>query len=164
MAKISLLVENYPWNNFLQLKVIAMFEEIFENGTSEFKQQALTKSRIVDTLVKLGGESGFNHNSNRRIRHGHMSIVIKISNLIQKNKEKEGVREFLQALENPDSWRNFVDGELQKSNETNNKNLGGQQPRNPIEEDDNDKDYEMDMEKIMAKFSSFNSSMSSKES
>ena len=92
-----------------------------------------------------------------------MAIVVKVSNLINKNKNKDGVKEFLAALPNPEAWTSFVEGELQKSLDTNNKNLGGQQPRNPIDDDDNDKDYEMDMDKIMAKFSSFNSSMSSKE-
>lgn len=73
------------------------------------------------------------------------------------------MKDFLLSLPDPQVWRYFVEGELLKSNETNNKNLGGQQPRNPIDEDDAEKDYEMDMEKIMAKFSSFNSSQSNKE-
>lgn len=61
LPKISLLLENYPWNNFLQLKVIALYEEIFENGTKEFKQAALSKSNIIDTLTKLGGITKFEH-------------------------------------------------------------------------------------------------------
>lgn len=92
-----------------------------------------------------------------------MAIVVKIANLINKNKDKAGVAEFLASLPDPSVWKQFVEGELQKSNETNNKNLGGQQPRNPIDDDDNDKDYEMNMEKIMAKFTNFNTNMSNKE-
>ena len=57
-----------------------------------------------------------------------------------------------------------MEGELKKSNDTNNKNLGGQQPRNSMDEDDNDKDYEVNMEKIMAKFTNFNASMSNRSS
>ena len=163
-SKISVLVETFPWNNFLQLKVIALYEEIFENGSAEFKQQALAKSQIINTLIRLEGIKRFEHSSTRKIRHGHMAIVIRIGNLIQKNKEKDGVKEYLASLNDQQLWKQFVEGELLKSNETNSKNLGGQQPRNPIDDDDNDKDYEMDMEKIMAKFSNFNSNMSQKES
>ena len=82
LSKISDLVESYPWNNFLQLKVISLYEEIFENGSAEFKQSALEKSKIINTLIRLEGIKRFEHNSNRIIRHGHMAIVIKIGNLI----------------------------------------------------------------------------------
>jgi hypothetical protein len=41
--------------------VIALYEEIFENGSNDFKRDALTSAKIVDTLVKLGGESRFEH-------------------------------------------------------------------------------------------------------
>ena len=163
LPKISQLVENYPWNNFLQLKVIALFEEVFENLEPEQRRQALQKSNVINTLVNLGGNTRFEHSSTRKIRHGYMAIVVKIGNLLVKNKEKAGVAEFLASLEDPLVWKQFVEGELLKSNETNNKNLGGQQPRNPIDDDNDDKDYEMNMEKIMAKFSNFNSNMSNKE-
>lgn len=90
-----------------------------------------------------------------------MATVIKIANLIVKNKDKEGVSDFLASLPNSDEWKSFVEGELKKSNEINNKNLGGQQPRN-LDDDNDEKDYEMNMEKIMAKFSNFNSGMSNR--
>lgn len=63
LPKISTLLENYPWNNFLQLKVIALYEEILENGSAEFKQAALSKSNIVDTLTRLAGTTRFEHQS-----------------------------------------------------------------------------------------------------
>ncbi len=31
LSKLSALLEKYPWNNFLQLKTVAVFEEIFES-------------------------------------------------------------------------------------------------------------------------------------
>jgi hypothetical protein len=49
-----------------------------------------------------------------------------------------------------------VEGELKRSNETNNKALGDQKVRNSMDDEGDDKDYEMNMEKIMAKFSNFN--------
>lgn len=53
-AQISQLVEAYPWNNFLQLKVQNLYEEIFENQGTEFRTRVLEKSGITDTLIKLG--------------------------------------------------------------------------------------------------------------
>lgn len=86
-----------------------------------------------------------------------MAAVVKIANIFQKNKDKEDVSEFLQSL--GEDWGLLVEGELKRSNDTNNKSLGGQQPRTSIDEEDNEKDYDMNMERIMAKFSNFNSSM-----
>jgi len=53
---------------------------------------------------------------------------------------------------------------LKKSNENNSKSLGGQQPRNAVEEEEGDNHYEVNMEKIMARFTNFNSLISSSNS
>lgn len=52
-----------------------------------------------------------------------MATVIKLANFIQKYNDKDDVKEFISSL--GDSWKNFVDNELKKSNDTNNKSLGG---------------------------------------
>lgn len=92
-----------------------------------------------------------------------MAAVVRVANLIQKNKDRDEVNDYIESLS--EEWRMFVDGELTRSNETNNKSLGGQQPRSSMgDDDDQDRDYEMSMEKIMAKFSNFNQSLSSRES
>lgn len=66
--KVAELMANYPWNNFLQLKAIAIFEEVFESADSAFKSSALRSSRIAETLVQLSENTSFNHPSNRQIR------------------------------------------------------------------------------------------------
>ena len=38
---ISKLFAAYPWNNFLQLKVIAIYEEIFENNETSAHRKVL---------------------------------------------------------------------------------------------------------------------------
>lgn len=159
-AQISGLIEAYPWNNFLQLKVYNIYEEIFENQGPEFRTKVLEKSGITDSLIRMGAGNQFEHTSSeRKIRHGYMALVTKLGNLIQKHKEKEDINRFITSLPNQDSWTQFIDGELKRSNETNNKNLGGQQPRTSMDDDDDSKDYEMNMEKIMYKFTNFSSSM-----
>jgi hypothetical protein len=83
-----------------------------------------------------------------------MATVIKIGNIIQKHASKQEVSAYLTTL--GEDWKDFVSGELKRSNDTNNKSLGDQRVRNSMDDEDNDKDYEMNMEKIMAKFSNFN--------
>lgn len=53
-----------------------------------------------------------------------MAAVIKLGNFLQKHSEKEEVRSYLSTI--GEDWATFVIGELKKSNELNNKNLGGQ--------------------------------------
>ena len=98
-----------------------------------------------------------------------MAFVIKIANMIQKHADgKSDVKEYIESkifyiqfltffLGLGESWTEFLNNELKASNELNSKNLGGQHPRPAVEEDDNDTNYEVNMEKIMARFSNFNS-------
>lgn len=56
--KISGLVEAYPWNNFLQLRVISIYEDIFDiNFDPEMRSQILEKSELIDMLVRLGAKA-----------------------------------------------------------------------------------------------------------
>jgi hypothetical protein len=57
-AKISNLLEAYSWNNFLQLKVIALYEEMLEHcENNEFRKDALFGSHIGNSLINLANES-----------------------------------------------------------------------------------------------------------
>mgnify|MGYP006879641545 CR=1 FL=1 len=90
-----------------------------------------------------------------------MAVVIKIGTLIQKYADREEVKLYLESQEC--DWKDFVEGELRKSTELNTRSLGGQQPRHSMSDDDDDNNmYEMNMEKIMQRFSNFNSLVSSK--
>lgn len=54
-----------------------------------------------------------------------MALVVKTANLIQKHKDNDEVKEYLEKSDFAQDWQKFVEGELKKSNDTNNKNLGG---------------------------------------
>jgi len=45
-SQISDLVETYPWNNFLQLKVIAIYEEVLDTIDDKSRNIILKKSNI----------------------------------------------------------------------------------------------------------------------
>ena len=127
-AKISNLLSVFPWNNFLQLKVISIYEEILEHSENvAFRQAVIEKSNIAQTLCTLAKQASFQHESERNIRHGYMAAVIKLGNCLHKHCEKDEVKAYLASV--GEEWISFVVGELKKSNELNNKNLGGQQPR-----------------------------------
>lgn len=61
-------------------------------------------------------------------------------------------------LDNVPEWKPFVEGELSKSNKKNNKTLGGSSRPNDDDnqEDENEINYDVQMDKIMARFNSFN--------
>jgi hypothetical protein len=158
-AKIARLMVDYPWNNFLQLKAIAIFEEVFENEDSDFKKAALDGSKIAETLIGLSNSTTFLHPSNRAIRQGYMATMVKICNQLQKHKDKPEIAAYLEQFQA--DWQTLVNGELLKSNTTNNRSLGDVLTRNHATEDDDDSNsYEVNMERIMAKFTNFNSSQS----
>jgi hypothetical protein len=75
--------------------------------------------------MSLAKHSNFEHPSKRVIRNGYMALVVKTANLIVKNKDKVEVAAYLASLPKPEEWTQFVEGELKRSNDTNNKNLGG---------------------------------------
>lgn len=60
-AEITRLTEAYPFNNFLQLKVQALFEDIFENVAPELRVRVIAKSNLVDVLTALGEQNQFQH-------------------------------------------------------------------------------------------------------
>jgi len=45
-AELSHLLELYPWNNFLQLKAVSIFDEILDASNKAFSAKALTSSNI----------------------------------------------------------------------------------------------------------------------
>jgi hypothetical protein len=159
-AQLSHLLEVYPWNNFLQLKSIAIYDEILDASNKQFAAKALRHSNIGQTLINLGNKVLFDHQSTRTIRHGYMAVVIKIANnIINAAKDKDFVSEYLDSL--GEDWKSFIDGELKRSNDANSKSLGGQQPR-PTGSDDDDMDSSTSMESILSRFSNFNTAMSQK--
>jgi len=138
----------------------------------------------------MGKESSYIMESERKIRNGHMALVVSISNMLVKkteaeasesrpatadteatatsatdNKSEKVVTDFLanQAKqENGADWKAWVDGELKKSNDNNKRPLGGSVSSRLSEEDDKeDTNYDVQMEKIMARFTNFNQILSS---
>jgi hypothetical protein len=122
--KISDLVETYPWNNFLQLKTISIYEEVLDTIDDKSRTAILKKSNIGATVIKLADKTSYQHESNRNIRHGYMALIIKLANLIQKHSDKPEVKEYLETL--GEDWKSFIEGELKSSNTLNTRSLGGQ--------------------------------------
>jgi hypothetical protein len=89
-----------------------------------------------------------------------MGFVVKLANLIIKTIELEKLMSESGASELfNENWNEFVSGELDTSNKTNAKSLGGR-PRSTIEDDDDSNQFDVNMEKIMSRFNTFNSLMS----
>lgn len=116
----------------------------------------------------MSKDAAYKMESERLIRNGYMGLVVAISNKLIKKAElqaeegaeatKSEVATYLESV--GEEWTEYVDGELKKSNENNNKTLGGS-TTTPKEEDEDEKDsYDVQMEKIMARFTNFNQILS----
>jgi hypothetical protein len=162
------LVKQYPWNNFMQLKVISISDEVLDNCESEsFKKAFLNGSGIGKALVDMAVDANYTMTTGRLIRNGYMALVVSISNkLVKKFKgtvnpgtEDATVVEYLDNV--GEEWRAFVDDELANSNTNNNKTLGGS---TKIDDGENsngdDPNYDDQMEKIMQRFTNFNQILS----
>lgn len=122
-------------------------------------------SGIVDALIEMGGQAWFTMESERKIRNGFMNLTIQVSNQLKKRTEapKEGETDktedtvVVNILDGAgEEWRAFVDGELKSSNDNNAKNLGGSTTKNDKDSENEDNNYDVQMEKIMARFTNFN--------
>jgi hypothetical protein len=84
ICNIIHLVKNFPWNNFLQLKVINMFTEVIENSENqEFRKNFLESSGIGRAVVEMSDKAIHTLESERQIRSGYMGLVISVSNKLQ---------------------------------------------------------------------------------
>ena len=94
-----------------------------------------------------------------------MGLVIAVSTKLQTrydpvDKEKPEDTVIIEYLDNcGEEWRVFVDDEYKKSPENNNKTLGGCTTK-PQEDDEEGGGYDVQMEKIMQRFTNFNSILS----
>lgn len=80
-SNIIELVKAYPWNNFLQLRVMNLFTEVIEKSDNDnFRQIFLNTSGITAALIEMGGQAEFEMESQRKIRNGFMNLVVQISN------------------------------------------------------------------------------------
>ena len=109
------LVDRYAWNNFLQNKVIELSEEILEKCNNyEMKVSFVEKSGVPKLLTDMSKNPNYIMESSSQTRIGYMGLVIAISNkLIEKADIDEDDKD----------WKDFVAGELHRSNENNNKTL-----------------------------------------
>jgi len=75
------LVKEFPWNNFLQLKVINIFTEVLElNDNVAFTKEFLESSTIAASIVDMQARAKYEMESTRIIRNGFMALVVNISN------------------------------------------------------------------------------------
>jgi len=165
------LMKKFPWNNFFQLVVKNIFDEVLANCEDKaFTKKMLESSGVGASLVEMAKEASFKMDSERMIRNGFMALCVHIANNLQSRTEQAGAetgknQEDIVVIDYLDQvgedWRDFVSGELKKSNENNKKTLGGSVNRAGDDEDDKDENnYDVQMEKIMARFTNFNQMLS----
>lgn len=151
------LIEKHPWNNIITLKTNLIFEDVLScDIESVNKFEFLKVSDVTNILVRMSKTPELKLQSGNIIRNGYMGFVIKLANLIVKHKAQnemekiEGQADVFNA-----SWKSFVTGELEASNERNQRNLGGR-PTSTTSEDDETSQFDVNMDNIMKRFKCFN--------
>ena len=85
-----------------------------------------------------------------------MTLVTRLGNMLERHSSVEVVKEYVEFL--GEEYPVFVNGELKVSNDRNNRKLCGQESKVSLDEDEeNDKEFEMNMDQLMQKFTSFDS-------
>ena len=96
-ATLLQFLQDYPWNNMLHMKINTIFEEILKN--QEARVSIVKNSGILEKLIEMGDEPEFKFPSDRPQRHGYMSFVISLSNIICKTDDLKEVCEETPAWE-----------------------------------------------------------------
>ncbi|CDW76161.1 UNKNOWN [Stylonychia lemnae] len=146
LSNINDLFISYPWNNFLQLFVQKIYVDLLEVcEDEEIKYKGLKNSKIAEKLINIQSNTNFTHQSNRQVRQGYMALVIQIANLLDKHKDDDGVKEYLE--ENQVAWSKFMNEEVKVRNELNSRKLGNliRKQSEPEEPSDDDQDLQFDI-------------------
>lgn len=126
----------------------------------------MESSGIGQAITELSKSANFELDSKNLIRNGFMAVVIDVSNKLVKRTEQVGAGKdaattsedltVIDYLDTVKEWKEFVDGELDASNKKNKRTLGGS--TRPVEDETNDDEngYDVQMDKIMARFNNFN--------
>ena len=133
---------------------MSLFTEIIEKSDNEnFRRNFLETSGVAKTLVEMGNAATYKMESGRSIRNGYMNLVVQVANqLIKKaenkadaadteKKEDSVVVNYLESA--GEEWKQFVDDELKKSNDNNNRTLGGSTTQKDKESDNEDSNYDV---------------------
>jgi hypothetical protein len=80
LSNLLSLVQHHPWNNFLQIKTQAIFEELLGSRTpNRLKFEILRDCKVTESLVDLSTAPNFRFNESRTARNGQMGFVIKLA-------------------------------------------------------------------------------------
>ena len=141
-----------------------MFEDVLASEISnDGKLEFLTSSDCTEMLMSMAKEPEVAFASGNSIRNGFMGFVIKLGNLLVKNKASLSEDEKDVSEVYSSNWDSFVSGELETSNERNGRNLGGR-PTSTTSEDDDTNQFDVNMDNIMKRFKCFNTIMQNNSS
>ena len=114
------------------------------------------------SIIKISQKGNSNFSSERKTRNGNMAFAIKLGNLFKAQEGSDSFKglESLEMLFENLKWKDFVAGELSRSNELNDRHLGGRQRSNTDDDDDPTSRMDENMEEIMSRFNIVNNLMS----
>lgn len=143
----------------MHVKALEVFEEVFDGNKvqAQKKAQMITEGQMCRRLAKMGANANYKLGSQREIRHGYMSFVVKLSNKFISRKDIDDLYKNCAEEFGCDEWKEFTGNELAKSNSKDNVNLGGVSRPNhgDNDSDDDENSIEVNMESIMSRFNTY---------
>ena len=164
LLHVTNLLGAHPWNNFLQLHVVSVFEWILKTPRLTAKERValLSQSKITNCLATLGLQARYKHESGNSTRNGYMGCVVKLANMIKKVNEADNLEAQEEGAEVfTKEWKAFLDGEVTKSNKADSTTLGGASKNfnNSDSEEEPAAHFDDNMDAIMGRFTAFNTAM-----
>jgi len=145
------LFVKYEWNNLLHNQVEKIINQILEGNSDEMKEYLLNKVKLVDFIVENTKDLMFN-TARGTMRKGYLGQLFRIANKLLDSKDPI----ITNYLKDSSNWTEFTETTLKTTNELYRTHLGGRDPRAKHEEEDDSRDIQLDIPKIIfQKFSKF---------
>lgn len=163
MATLMELCEQNIWNDILHIKTIEIWECILKADLDvREKFEILKESEVVSATLAISKTTTVDYLTHRKQRKGNMAFAIKLANQLVTVRDSASFKELpeLATVFTPE-WNAFVKGELARSNELNNRALGGRQRSKSDDEEDSSNRLDENMEEIMSRFNIVNNLISS---
>jgi hypothetical protein len=145
----------YQWNSMLHNNVEAIFSELFKKDSKYddgIRTAVIAEARVADYISTLEVDIKMPI-SGRYIRSGIVATFFSIANMLNLH-----TSEYVQAeLSSSEKWNEFINTELQISNDNNDQALAGHQSKGN-DSDEDSSNYETSMDKLFAQFTSLKES------
>ena len=142
------LFAQFPHNSFLHLTVDDMVTYVIKETNEAFREKVLLQTQLLDRIAALAEEKTFSFSSGKQIRMPRMAFLT-----VMANKLNDAGAAQLADDGTKVKWKEYEEKDLKRANELNSQSLTGAKTRNLSETEEEENDFQFNMQKLFAKFS-----------